>query len=118
MLSYIIFVAAIIGSLFFPNVIIDHSSTSPGLMTLGTICNLYMIITVTIYIYRRREIPFYGKLWLLISLFLTILFATLLGGYIKEQIKKKDYSAAFFGLMIPFLWLINKSEKTKKPIRK
>jgi hypothetical protein len=118
MLSYLLFIAAIISSLFFPNVIVDDSSPSSGPITLGTICNLYMIIAIIIFIYRRRETPFYGKLWQLISLFFTILFATLLGGYIKEQIKKKDYSAAFFGLMIPFLWFINKTEKSKKPIRK
>jgi hypothetical protein len=114
MLSYLFFIAALIGSLFFPNIIVDHDNSAP--LTLGTICDLYIIISIIIFIYRRREIPFYDKLWQLISLFLTILFAILLGGYIKEQIKKKDYSSAIFGLMIPLLWFINKSEKTKKTI--
>jgi hypothetical protein len=47
-----------------------------------------------------------------------VLFATLLGGYVKEKWKQKEYGSAFFASMIPFLWFIDKNEKTKKQLNK
>lgn len=118
MLSIILFITAIIGALFFPKVILIQGGIGTESITVETVCGWYVFIAFLIFVYRRKETPFYGKLWQFISLFFMVLFGSLLGGFIKEQVKKKDYSAAFFGLMIPFLWFINKSAKSKKSIRK
>jgi hypothetical protein len=90
MLPIILFIAALIGVLFFPNVILIHVRIGSESITVNTVCVWYFFIAFLVFVYRRREIPFYGKLWQMISLFFTILFATLLAGYIKEKIKKKD----------------------------
>lgn len=116
MLSYLLFIAAIIGTLFFPNIIIVHDNSAP--IRLGTICDLYIIISIAFFIYRRRELPFFGKLWNLISLFFTVLLAVLLGGYIREQWKKKDNTALFFGLLLPFLWFVNTKSQNKKALNR
>jgi peptidoglycan biosynthesis protein MviN/MurJ (putative lipid II flippase) len=62
--------------------------------------------------------PLFGKLWQIISLFFTVLLAVLLGGYIKEQWKKKDNTALFFGILIPFLWFMNSKSENKKVLNR
>ena len=118
MLKNILMIAALIGACFFPKVELVAGGIGTDPIRLGGICQLYIFFSILYFIYKRRDIPFYGKLWTGISLFFTILFATLLGGYIKEKWKQKEYGSAFLAFMIPFLWFINKLEKSEKQLNK
>jgi hypothetical protein len=118
MLKKILLIAALIGALFFPKVQLLAGSIGADPIRLGGICHLYIFFSILYFIYQRRDIPVYGKLWTGISMFFAILFATLLGGYIKEKWKQKEYGSAILAFMIPFLWFINKIEKTEKQLNK
>lgn len=37
--------------------------------------------------YALKDVPFFGKAWLVIKLFLFVVFATLLGNYLKKSVK-------------------------------
>ena len=118
MLKKILTIAALIGACFFPKVQLIAAGIGTNPVTLGGVCQLYLFFALLYFIYQRKHLPFYGKLWTGISLFFTILFATLLGGYIKEKWKQKEYGSAFLAFMIPFLWFINKLDKHEKQLNK
>jgi len=116
MLKTILTIAALIGVGFFPNTILVSGGIGTDPLKIGTICQLYLFFVILHYIRKRRNIPIYGKLWNGISLFFTILFATLLGGYVKEKWKQKDYSSALLALIVPLFWFIDKIEKSSKQL--
>ena len=118
MLKKVLLIAALIGACFLPKVEFVAGGIGTDPIKLGTICQMYLFFATLYFIYKRRHIPFYGKIWKGISVFFMVLFATLLGGYIKEKWKQKEYGSAFFAFMIPFLWFINKIEKTEKQLNK
>jgi hypothetical protein len=118
MLKSALMIAALIGISFFPKVELVAAGIGTSPITVGSVSGLYIFFAILYFIYKRRDTPGYGKLWNGISLFFMVLFATLLGGYIKEKWKQKEYGSAFFASMIPFLWFIDKNEKTKKQLNK
>ncbi|MEX0595774.1 MAG: hypothetical protein WD512_04670 [Candidatus Paceibacterota bacterium] len=118
MLKRILLTAALIGACFFPKVVLVAGDIGTDPIRLGAICHLYIFFSILYFIYKRRDIPFYGKLWTGISIFFAVLFATLLGGYIKEKWKQKEYGSALFAFMVPLLWFINKIEKSEKQLNK
>ena len=118
MLKTALMIAALIGVCFFPKVELVAAGIGTDLITLGSVSQIYIFFALLYFIYKRRDTPVYGKLWSGISIFFMVLFATLLGGYIKEKWKQKEYGSAFFAFMIPFLWFIDKNEKTKKQLNK
>jgi hypothetical protein len=118
MLKTILMIAALIGLCFFPKVELVAAEIGTDPIRLGTICQMYLFFSMLYFIYKRKHIPFYGKLWNGISLFFMVLFATLLGGYIKEKWKQKEYGSTFLALIIPFLWFMNKLEKSEKKLNK
>ena len=118
MLKTALMIAALIGACFFPKVELVSAGIGTNPITLGSVCQIYIFFGILYFIYKRRDTPMYGKLWTGISLFFTILFATLLGGYIKEKWKQKEYGSAILAFMIPFLWFINKIEKSQNQLNK
>lgn len=118
MVKRILLAVALIGLCFFPKVELVAGGIGTDPIRLGTVCQMYLFFSILYFIYKRKHIPFYGTLWNGISLFFTILFATLLGGYIKEKWKQKEYGSAFMAFMIPFLWFVNKLEKSEKQLNK
>ena len=118
MLKNILTIVAIIGACFFPKVQLIAAGIGTNPVTLGGICQLYLFFALLYFIYKRKHLPFYGSLWTGISLFFTILFATLLGGYIKEKWKQKEYGSAILALLVPFIWIMNKLEKHEKQLNK
>lgn len=118
MLKNILTISAFIGAFFFPKVQLIAAGIGTYPVTLGGICQFYLFFALLYFIYKRKHLHFYGKLWTGISLFFTILFATLLGGYIKEKWKQKEYDSAILALLVPFLWIMNKLEKREKQLNK
>lgn len=118
MLKIALMIAALIGVYFFPKVELVAAGIGTESIRLGEVCQIILFFTLIYFIYKRRHLPFYGILWTGISLFFTILFATLLGGYIKEKWKQKEYGSAFLAFMAPFLWFVNKIEKSEKQLKK
>lgn len=118
MLKTALMIAALIGICFFPigELVAAGIGTAP--IRLGEVCQMILFFSLLYFIYKRRHLPFYGILWTGISLFFTILFATLLGGYIKEKWKQKEYGSAFLAFMAPFLWFIDNIEKSEKQLKK
>ena len=118
MLKTALMIVALIGFYFFPKVELVAAGIGTNPITVGSVSGIYIFFAILYFIYKRRDTPVYGKLWEIISMFFMVLFATLLGGYIKEKWRQKEYGSAFFAFMIPFLWFIDKNEKTKKQFNK
>ena len=60
----------------------EHTVTaSQAIMLIG-------VGSMVVFAYMMRDIPFFGKIWYTIKIFLFVLFATLLGNYLKKEIKE------------------------------
>lgn len=118
MLNRLLLIAAIICACFFSKVELVPADIGTDPIRLGTLCYLYLFSSILYFIYKRRGVPVYGKIWEGVTLFFTLLLATLLGGYIKEKWKQKEYGTAFLAFILPILWLINKIEKSEKQLNK
>jgi hypothetical protein len=117
MRKFILPVVAFVGLCSFPNASIFPASIGSSKFTVGDFCSLYFVFAAMYFIYKRKHIPKYGKIWDIISMFFTVVFARLLGGYISEKWKQKDYASAFFAFTIPLLWFIDKKEKKSTSIK-
>ena len=60
----------------------EHTIT-PTQVTMLVVFGLMCIIS-----YMLKDVPFFGKAWYVIKIFLFVVFGTLLGNYLKKEIKE------------------------------
>ena len=90
---YITYAIAILLAVFCPDYVVDPGSGTTEPLTLGTFCGLYLVIAGVWWLRKNQNHPIIGPIYYIVKMFFIVLFATLMAGYIKKEVKewwKKD----------------------------
>lgn len=85
---YTTYIIAIVLGMFCSDYQLTSGSVGSDPITLGTLCFLYIVIGGWWWLRKHQDNPIIGPIYNLVNMFFMVLFAILMLGFIKKEIKE------------------------------